>query len=815
MGEVARNSLKGYSYQQSVFILFLALMDTERVINKITVEALDTMNFDDIYIQTTQNKDINKDSYRIQVKNYVDTKLEDINIFNDKLIIKGNANKYDPNDSNVLVVNTLGIETNDTFMGMNCIRKKDIIIIPLTPSQVAEKLDNLFNYESRELQIIHFADDITQNAIFEVTIEDLPDVIQMSVELENETVLLRKVPESFDRHITYIEGKPGVGKSHYVNEICKKYPDAIVYRFWIGSQDPNKNRRIVYENFISEIGIKVYKNAKKVIIEDLIKTIREDDKLIIIDGLDHVENYNPQQLEEFINFIDKLQGIRAIVLSRPLKYDIIWKKNILMDWTFEETRIYLELAHKITDYHIQNQIFEYTHGYPIVSYFVAEDYKIKHRVDGGQPILGLNDYYDRLFINNDRPSAAIGVFATGNCFFTCNELKNFFTEPEMYEAICEFIDLHPYLFKIVLNRISLIHDSLNTYLKTKISTFQHRKEKTLSIIRNSLLDGDVEYMDRMQSFDFDNEFYNLMILKYVSIDNFKELIMCTRDYNSIQSLYNQLQILLEDRKGLLDIYQYYSFSLLLQVVNRNDLIGNDSFVIQMLIYMKNHDGIEDCIYSSDYIWQVYLTCKNMGINAQQYLSNKRISESQYYDLIENINRDFSFYEKKEMIFDYSELQRELREDIHSIKKDDILADYLISTWIHGSEHDKFYNEFVDYLQNKDEYSTALVKELSEYKFDRFWIDSSMSKAKYQLHELGYFDENNKFRNSSLLEMIKKGAVEGSYSAVTLAASYMKLANYEHREIDISSLAYAWAMYYEHKDYSVFTIDTALITVSAT
>ena len=41
MGEVARNSLKGYTYQQSVFILFLGLMDTERTIGKIIVEALD------------------------------------------------------------------------------------------------------------------------------------------------------------------------------------------------------------------------------------------------------------------------------------------------------------------------------------------------------------------------------------------------------------------------------------------------------------------------------------------------------------------------------------------------------------------------------------------------------------------------------------------------------------------------------------------------------------------------------------------------------------------------------------------------------
>ena len=87
MGEVARNSLKGYSYQQSVFILFLALMDTERVISKIIVEALDTKNFDDIYIECIQSEDFNYDAFRIQVKNYADTKLEDIRINNNNLTI--------------------------------------------------------------------------------------------------------------------------------------------------------------------------------------------------------------------------------------------------------------------------------------------------------------------------------------------------------------------------------------------------------------------------------------------------------------------------------------------------------------------------------------------------------------------------------------------------------------------------------------------------------------------------------------------------------------------------------------------------------
>ena len=70
MRKVARNSLKGYTYQQSVFILFLALMDTERKISKITVEALDTKNFDDIYLENVETDGGEQVCYRIQVKNY-------------------------------------------------------------------------------------------------------------------------------------------------------------------------------------------------------------------------------------------------------------------------------------------------------------------------------------------------------------------------------------------------------------------------------------------------------------------------------------------------------------------------------------------------------------------------------------------------------------------------------------------------------------------------------------------------------------------------------------------------------------------------
>lgn len=810
MGEIPRNAIKGYSYQQSIFILFLALMDTERKISKIIMEAIDTKHFDDLYLEETFGEDSKQKSYRIQIKNYPGTTLSDVIVTDDCVTIKNNKNDYMSSDNNVLVINSNQIETTSTFMGLPCTQKGNIVIIPMTPEKCAEQIDNMFSSDARALQIIHKADDITQNAKFEITIQELPAVIQMSVDLENETVLLRKIPEEFSHEITLIEGKPGVGKSHFVNELCECYPNAIVYRFWVGSQDPDANDRIQFGKFLNEMGIKVYGSARRVNVDELIETIRKENKLIIIDGLDHVENYNPSQLNQFVNFIDKLQGIRVVVLSRPLKKELQWKKDTLLDWTIDETRLYLELAHNIHDYKVQLQIFEVANGYPIITYYVAEDYKLNGKVNiGEKPIDNINDYYNTLFINHDKPSASIGIFAVGNCFFTWKELESFFSEPELYEVIREFIKLHPYLFKIIANRVSLIHDSFNTYLRDRISTFSTRKEKTLECVRKSLLSGSIEYMDRMKSFSLDFDFYDEMLKKYSEFEEFKRLMRSTRDYNSIASLYLQLQKQLEMHKGTLDIYQMYSFCLLFEISQRNDLIGSDSLVFQMLKYMNTHEGIEDSIYSSAYIWHVYLVCIEKEKMAERYLSNQNMSESQYYGLIEAINSDCVFYEKRDQIIKYADVEKKLqnRGDIHP---DKILSEYFISIWIHGNSEDKFYNEFIEYISGDKKGVAVIERELTLLKIDRFWIEFALSAAEYQLHELGYFGDKNKFRNCSLEDIIRKGAVEGSFEAITLAASYLKLANYEDREVDIENLVYVWSIYYQRKDYSVYTIDNALI-----
>ena len=815
MMKPARNSLKGYTYQQHAFILFLSIMDTERNISKIIVEATDTKHFDDIYFEGMSSSEQAGLMYRIQVKNYPDASIEDIVVSDDILTIKENKNAFLPTDNNVLIINTERIQTNDTFMGLNCVVLDSITIIPLTPEQIAEKMDSMFCTDARELQIIHKADDITENAKFEISINELPELITMSIDLDDRTILLRDVPASFDRAISFIEGKPGVGKSHFVNEICEKYPDAIVYRFWTGSQDPNKNKRIRFETFISELGIKVYRSSKKVIIDELVSAIQNEDSLIVIDGLDHVENYNPQQLEQFIQFIDKLVNTRVVVLSRPLKHEIVWRKESLLDWTFDEARIYLDLASGISDYRTQKQIFSVSGGYPIITYFIAEDFKLNHQLNFTEPIVGINEYYDTLFVNNDKPSSAIGVFASGTCFFTWKELKEFFLEAEMYDIICEFINGHPYLFKIILNRVSLIHDSFNTYLRTRINSFLQRKEQTVAIVRASLLNGFIEYMARLGSFDFDEEFYSMMLRKYSKVNNFKRLMLSTRDYDSIYNLYAHLHRLLEDRASVLDIYEYYSFALLSEVAARNDLIGRDSLVYQMLIYMHSHEGIEDNIFSSDYIWHVYLACRGLKKLTAQYLANKHMIDSQFHDLLEQLNEDFVFYEKIDKQVDYNKLESQFKDaELDYISKRNMIIEYLVSIWIHGSSKDLFLDSFREFVAGEKNTCTDIRDTMSHYGLNKFLVDGCVTAAKYQLHELGFFGDKNKFHNTSLHDLITSNAPNGSFEVETLTASFLKLANHEEREVDISNLAYCWSMYYERKDYSVSTIDEALIAFEA-
>lgn len=104
------------------------------------------------------------------------------------------------------------------------------------------------------------------------------------------------------------------------------------------------------------------------------------------------------------------------------------------------------------------------------------------------------------------------------------------------------------------------------------------------------------------------------------------------------------------------------------------------------------------------------------------------------------------FDIKENVISYDELAEKLKnKKVGLIEKRDALTYYLISVWIHGTVDDKFYSNFKKYVQDDKSGVNEKKAELSEYGFDHFWLDSSLSNAVYKLHELGYFEEHNKFR----------------------------------------------------------------------
>lgn len=96
---------------------------------------------------------------------------------------------------------------------------------------------------------------------------------------------------------------------------------------------------------------------------------------------------------------------------------------------------------------------------------------------------------------------------------------------------------------------------------------------------------------------------------------------------------------------------------------------------------------------------MYIACKNSEKLAAQYLANRHFSDSQFYDLIEDVNDEIAFYEKKNRVIKYEDVVKALDNDENRmVDKDSILIDYLVSVWIHGNKEDKFYNDFIGYIQ---------------------------------------------------------------------------------------------------------------------
>lgn len=574
----------------------------------------------------------------------------------------------------------------------------------------------------------------------------------------------------------------------------------------------NLHNRLAFDKFLDEIALEYFQSPRNFVVEELIDKICKSNKELIIDGLDHVENYRPLELPKFVDFINKLDEGKVVVLSRPLKMQIPWEKIELTNWSYEETSKYLSEAYRIVDYDVETKIFDITDGYPIITYYIAEHYILNREICAVHKISDLNNYYDNL-LSDSKTNSLMTLFATNNSFFTNRELDILLESGELADAVRNFITQHPYLFSFVENRIALIHDSLNTYLRILISKYPERLKSVNSIVQASILAGKVEYMARMGSFAFDDEFYDQLLKKYSDEDILENILKNTIDINSVSSFYNQLQQLLERRKNVLSIYQYYSFSLIYEMLERNDTTEYEGIIYQVLRYIKYRNGnICDFIYSSGAIWNFYILLRgNHENDYRRYLKNRKYADYHINSVIDTINSEYVFFDKNENIIDQKVFDAKIGGSNSDLEKKDLLIVYLVNVWIHRNQENEYFDVVERFVKGYEEDAMEEFERLvSKYKMENMWWSSVLFAVRYQLHQLGFFGEDNWFRNKSLKEQIEEKAPEGSFSISDYILSFIRLANEEKREIDICSVNLYWIMYQMRKDYTVYNIDDALI-----
>ncbi|MEY8760400.1 hypothetical protein [Chryseobacterium tongliaoense] len=221
-----RNAYSGYTYQKHITQLLLSIMDVERIISKIEIEAKVNDNFDDLLLS------INNEKYSFQIKDFDNVKLDQLIIEDKNLIIKGKAHKLS-NNKNILFLKEIDIVPNDKILNFDCFKNDNLYIISMSRTDVDLFIDDLYSGNlNRKYEIENYLSKTLDNRVWLIDRSDLPSLKTYTTDLQQESVKINHTLVEFEK-LLLIEGKPGVGKSHFVNSLVEVYPLNILYRFWI------------------------------------------------------------------------------------------------------------------------------------------------------------------------------------------------------------------------------------------------------------------------------------------------------------------------------------------------------------------------------------------------------------------------------------------------------------------------------------------------------------------------------------------------------------------------------------------------------
>lgn len=804
----ARNAFRGYSYQERIIFFLLAKMDLEREIDEIEVEADVQHKFDDAVIK------IGKTTIYCQMKDMKNVTIDDLKITETSINIKGDTHSLSL-DTNILFFKDIQITPNSTILGISSFQINNIHIVSLSRREVHQNILDLYKIDPKRESILNgFFSQKLDTVKFSIFREELPAINIFRTELLEETIDVSQEKLKFN-DILWIEGKPGIGKSHFVNFLKKDYPNHILYRFWVSNQDKDYRDRLLFSSFLSNLSKEIFSSFKPKSEGEILNELENRKGIVIIDGFDHVENYNREEIDLFVTFIEKLKvKCKVIVLSRPLNTKLDWDKWTLTNWDKNQTKKVLDELYHITDYQIRQSIYKITRGYPILIRFIAEHYKQYSCLPNISELGDTEEYYNEI-IKDVKTKRALSLFLSSSSFFMTSEFSLLMGE-DTAEYINEFVDSYPYLFEVRLNRVSLFHDSFNTYLRNLNLDFSSSLIKVTEKVYQSVMNTDTRFLSRFSSFDFDKQQSLKIFRKYSDIKLFKQIAIKAIDFEAIRTFYKDLReaLVFLNPEGL-SVYHYYDFSLISNIVARDHISTIYSFYYTYAkTIFENGFSIDD-ITSSDYLFGViyFMETSNDSLLRNVTGNNLYDTDNFYYRVRSEIYEEEDFflqhYHKAEL--DTSIINVLKGKD--SLNAQSILTEILENLYIHKTEIPelkKLQTCIETYIDEGERKGTRLLEGMIEsFGLRLIFTPMILRNAKKNILALGFGQEANKYRNSSLEEFILTRKEIGSFSMREEISSYLRLALREERKVDINGIGLFWLMYYERKDTTVLNLPVAL------
>lgn len=797
----------GYTYQHWLSEFFLVMMDVERAIDVLEIEVSEEHNFDDVTITIGDSK------YFFQFKDFSQIRIEQLSFDQDSVYIKKKKHLLSKH-VNILIFKSIELLANDQVLGIPSFLTQNVHIVSLSRSEIEDRIQKLYENNSNRIGILHkFLSQKLDSRTLTIKRSDLPTINKFSTRLLEPTIDAGRKLLDFD-DLLFIEGKPGVGKSHYVDQLTKEYPNNILYRFWVSDQDRDRHERLKYTNFLFELSKQLFTDQKGKDESAIVNKINKQNRTVIIDGLDHVENYNNSDLEKYIKFIEQLKAnCKTIVLSRPLYLKVDWKKQVLGDWNSEQTKTVLDQLFHITDRHAQDGIYSITNGYPILVKYVAEQYKSCGQLPDLGKLEKVDDYYETL-IESQKSKQALAVFLCFRSFLLSSEIE-LFLERGMALLVKEFIKENPALFEIRLNRISLYHDSFNTFLRKLDIDCSFLIDTINKTVYKSIMRLEKQFLSRFDSFDLSAK-QNMEIVKhYASLDNFKLLTCDLVDYESIPVFYEQVrEVLGTVNPDQLEAINYYDLGLILNLVARyNDENTNNPFLYTYIKTLQLNGYKIDEVTSNGYLFAMwYFKETGDSILLCDTTSDNLYDTSRFYqDLQEDIKKEERFFEHHQRPLTKKEATDLIEDKTYAISQDYIsyLLENLFFQESLRNEYPELYQCIKDYMEMGNNSSVYILEHfLEKHGYSYFHASNILKKAKTKILALGACPSSNDYLNLNLEELIQKTKQDHSYDASVDIQNFMRLSCHHKKSIDIKSISSYWGRYQSRNDYTLYSVHIA-------